>query len=202
MSGNENEEHEDTETFNLKIIDEKKNEKEDDEPEIRNRFRNSSEESGAGGADKSAWSSIYDEDKKSEKEAGKQRRVEKDPETTQSFIRTEQAGGMFSVIWGGGQAPKLISREEAWKIYIKKLQEESNYLLASPDKEEICCCQECIMEYELQCNEVLGWRKRAPTVEGFSREVNKLCDPSATDIMANIIQEKYSGLRSLPCAIM
>lgn len=27
MSGNENEEHEDTETFNLKIIDEKKNEK-------------------------------------------------------------------------------------------------------------------------------------------------------------------------------
>ena len=26
-------------------------------------------------------------------------------------------------------------------------------------------------EYELQCNEVLGWRRRAPTVEGFTKEV-------------------------------
>ena len=29
-------------------------------------------------------------------------------------------------------------------------------------------------EYELQCNEVLGWRRRAPTVEGFTKEVNKV----------------------------
>ena len=28
-------------------------------------------------------------------------------------------------------------------------------------------------EYELQCNEVLGWRRRAPTVEGFTKEVKK-----------------------------
>ena len=29
-------------------------------------------------------------------------------------------------------------------------------------------------EYELQCNEVLGWRRRAPTVEGFTKEVKKV----------------------------
>ena len=54
-------------------------------------------------------------------------------------------------------------------------------------------------EYELQCNEVLGWRKRAPTVEGFTKEVNALCDPSAVSVIHTIVQDKY---RSLPCSIM
>ena len=54
-------------------------------------------------------------------------------------------------------------------------------------------------EYELQCNEVLGWRKRAPTVEGFTKEVNALCDPSATSVLHTLVQDKY---RSLPCCIM
>ena len=53
-------------------------------------------------------------------------------------------------------------------------------------------------EYELQCNEVLGWRKRAPTVEGFTKEVNALCDPSATSVLHTLVQDKY---RSLPCSI-
>ena len=52
-------------------------------------------------------------------------------------------------------------------------------------------------EYELQCNEVLGCRKRAPT--GFTKEVNALCDPSATSVLHNLVQDKY---RSLPCSIM
>ena len=35
----------------------------------------------------------------------------------------------------------------------------------------ICDISEFQSEYELQCNEVLGWRRRAPTVEGFTKEV-------------------------------
>ena len=34
-----------------------------------------------------------------------------------------------------------------------------------------CDISEFQSEYELQCNEVLGWRRRAPTVEGFTKEV-------------------------------
>jgi len=127
--------------------------------------------------------------------------VERDPETTQIFRRREQAAGLFSLSWSslGSPGPEVISREEAWKLYIRKLQDESNYLLNSPDNTEICCCEDCIAEYELQCNEVLGWRKRAPTVEGFTKEVNALCDPSAVSVMHTIVQDKY---RSLPCSIM
>ena len=54
-------------------------------------------------------------------------------------------------------------------------------------------------EYELQCNEVLGWRKRSPTVEGFTKEVNALCDPSSSAVLHTLVQDKY---RSLPCSIM
>ena len=54
-------------------------------------------------------------------------------------------------------------------------------------------------EYELQCNEVLGWRRRAPTVEGFTKEVNSFCDPSAVSVVQTMVQDKY---RALPCAIM
>jgi len=127
--------------------------------------------------------------------------IERDPETTQTFKRKTQATGLFSLKWSGedGSGPDIISREEAWKLYIKKLQDESNYLLNSPDNTEICCCEDCIAEYELQCNEVLGWRKRAPTVEGFTKEVNALCDPSTTAVLHTLVQDKY---RSLPCSIM
>jgi len=127
--------------------------------------------------------------------------VEKDPETTQSFKRRQQPPGLFSLAWAGGDSddPEVISREEAWKLYIKKLQDESNYLLPTPDAQEICVCQDCLSEYELQCNEVLGWRRRAPTVEGFTKEVNALCDPSTGAIIQKIVQDKY---RSLPCTIM
>lgn len=127
--------------------------------------------------------------------------VEKDPETTQSFKRRQQPPGLFSLAWAGGDSddPEVISREEAWKLYIKKLQDESNYLLPTPDTQEICVCQDCLSEYELQCNEVLGWRRRAPTVEGFTKEVNALCDPSTGAIIQKIVQDKY---RSLPCSIM
>jgi len=125
--------------------------------------------------------------------------VERDPETTQIFRRKEQATGLFSLSWSGSSGPDIISREEAWKLYIRKLQDESNYLLNSPDNTEICCCEDCIAEYELQCNEVLGWRKRAPTVEGFTKEVNALCDPSAVSVLHTLVQDKY---RSMPCSIM
>ena len=111
----------------------------------------------------------------------------------------------------------MISREEAWKLYIQKLQDEANYLLNSPDTTDICCCKDCIVsqwrvitpflsshyfyqfEYELACNEVLGWKRRSTTVEGFTKEVNTFCDPSAFSVIHNIVQDKY---RALPCSIM
>jgi len=73
--------------------------------------------------------------------------VEKDPETTQSFKRRQQPPGLFSLAWAGGDSddPEVISREEAWKLYIKKLQDESNYLLPTPDTQEICVCQDCLV---------------------------------------------------------
>ena len=43
------------------------------------------------------------------------------------------------------QTPDFISRDEAWKLYIQKLQDEANYLLNSPDGSEICCCKDCIV---------------------------------------------------------
>lgn len=101
-------------------------------------------------------------------------------------------------------------------MYIKKLQDEANYLLNSPDNAEICSCEECIVsltciltlvpksiclqfEYELACNEVLGWKKRSTTVEGFTKEVNTFCDPSAVSVIHTMVQDKY---KSLPCSIM
>ena len=54
-------------------------------------------------------------------------------------------------------------------------------------------------EYELACNEVLGWKRRSTTVEGFTKEVNTFCDPSAFSVIHNIVQDKY---RALPCSIM
>ena len=54
-------------------------------------------------------------------------------------------------------------------------------------------------EYELACNEVLGWKKRSTTVEGFTKEVNTFCDPSPVSVLHTIVQDKY---RSLPCSIM
>jgi len=127
--------------------------------------------------------------------------VETDPETTQTFRRSLQPPGLFSIAWAGGDScdPEVISREEAWKLYIRKLQDESNYLLPTPDTQEICVCEDCLSEYELQCNEALGWRRRSPTVEGFTREVNALCDPSTAAILQRIVQDRY---KSLPCSIM
>ena len=58
-----------------------------------------------------------------------------------------QKKGLFSVGWSGDNSPDFISREEAWKMYIKKLQDEANYLLNSPDNAEICCCEECIVSF-------------------------------------------------------
>ena len=122
--------------------------------------------------------------------------VETDPETTQTFRRL--TGGLLARFTNSA-VPDTISREEAWKLYIKKLQDEANYLLNTPDTTEICCCAECIAEYELQCNEVLGWRRRSPTVEGFTKEVNTLCDPSLSSVLHTIVQDKY---KALPCNIM
>ena len=129
-----------------------------------------------------------------------------------------QKAGLFSVSWRSNDAPDLISREEAWKLYIQKLQDEANYLLNSPDNTDICCCKDCIVshdstyhtspiissfksqfEYELACNEVLGWKRRSTTVEGFTKEVNTFCDPSAFSVIHNLVQDKY---RALPCSIM
>ena len=58
-----------------------------------------------------------------------------------------QKKGLFSVSWSSSDArtPDLISREEAWKLYIQKLQDEANYLLNSPDSTDICCCKDCIV---------------------------------------------------------
>ena len=58
---------------------------------------------------------------------------------------TVQATGLFSLNWSGEDGPDQISREEAWKLYIRKLQDESNYLLNTPDSTEICCCEDCIV---------------------------------------------------------
>ena len=73
--------------------------------------------------------------------------LERDPETTQTFKRSQQKKGLFSVGWTD-DSPDFISREEAWKLYIKKLQDEANYLLNSPDNTEICSCEECIVSLE------------------------------------------------------
>lgn len=137
-------------------------------------------------------------------EASKGGWVERDPETTQIFRRRKQPPGLFSIAWAGGDSsdPEVISREQAWKLYIRKLQDESNYLLPTPDSQEICVCQDCLNEYELQCNEALGWRRRAPTVEGFTKEVNALCDPSTAAVLQKIVQDKYSSLPRIPCSIM
>lgn len=110
-----------------------------------------------------------------------------------------QKKGLFSLGWGADNSPDFISREEAWKLYIKKLQDEANYLLNSPDQAEICSCEDCIFEYELACNEVLGWKRRSTTVEGFTKEVNSFCDPSAVSVVQTMVQDRY---RALPCAIM
>ena len=56
-----------------------------------------------------------------------------------------QKKGLFSLAWTSDNSPDFISREEAWKLYIKKLQEEANYLLNSPDNVEICSCNDCIV---------------------------------------------------------
>ena len=58
-----------------------------------------------------------------------------------------QKKGLFSVSWSStdAQTPDFISREEAWKLYIQKLQDEANYLLNSPDGADICCCKDCIV---------------------------------------------------------
>jgi len=77
--------------------------------------------------------------------------IERDPETTQAFRRKEQATGLFSLSWSGSGSSGLdiISRKEAWKLYIRKLQDESNYLLNSPDNTEICCCEDCIVRKKI-----------------------------------------------------
>ena len=64
-----------------------------------------------------------------------------------------------SPVWGLRSAPGSGSArlgglgagrggEEAWKLYIRKLQDESNYLLNTPDSTEICCCEDCIVSSE------------------------------------------------------
>ena len=60
-----------------------------------------------------------------------------------------QKKGLFSLAWTSDNSPDFISREEAWKLYIKKLQEEANYLLNSPDNVEICSCNDCIVSIRL-----------------------------------------------------
>ena len=161
--------------------------------------------------------------------------LERDPETTQTFKRSQQVGEsgnwkltviellfrrrVFSLFPGAPRTPRLPTSSAGRRPGSSTFRScrtrptTCSTPLTGPTSaaartalwvagefsqshNDICHFQ---FEYELACNEVLGWKKRSTTVEGFTKEVNTFCDPSAFSVMHNIVQDKY---RALPCTIM
>ena len=39
----------------------------------------------------------------------------------------------------------VLSREEAWQMYLAKLDEEANYFTEEEPGKDICSCQQCVV---------------------------------------------------------
>jgi len=136
-----------------------------------------------------------------------QKREERDPES-QSILpirHHNEKRSLFSSALRLGQSrpTEVLSREEAWKLYLLKLQEEANYLLPCPDKDEICLCKQCIEAYESQCDFRELRSDRELSLDSFTKDVNAMCDPGTGEIVKQVLGDGYKSLPSVGgCAIM
>ena len=61
----------------------------------------------------------------------------------------------------GSWQDRQLSREEAWQLYLMKMEEESNYLRVEEEQDEICSCPQCIVR-QLFSLELGIWENLGP----------------------------------------
>jgi len=97
-----------------------------------------------------------------------------------------------------------LTREEAWEMYLAKMEEEANYFTVTendaPDNDaDICTCQTCIASYESLYNSYLSSSNNIETTGDNVRDNTADQADKTAEIMQAILQEE-SCRRT--CAIM
>jgi len=92
----------------------------------------------------------------------------------------------------GSWQDRQLSREEAWQLYLMKMEEESNYLRVEEEQDEICSCPQCIASYEALYSEYLSReaKKGSSSASLPSTSYDQLYDPCTTVIMQSIMEHE------------